>query len=286
MHQEQTPHASNNTDHKSSIQTPGPIDFRLNPTSDLHPLLKQHVAAIATARASTPVPHERPPLQNIPWYPLPGCAWRFYPSPGEDGHALSFRDEWGEDRDVQEGEEHGAEEGGSGGGGTGGGVMRLLAEQQNRGALARQELVSMLPVVALGAVDAEHRVLDLCASPGSKASQLLGLHPYLRGLVVANEFDRRRLGRLHHRLQKECHSTSVDSLSHHCSRATPAPTVQPLTTIANPHTRPLPRLSSPILTADSFRFSAVLSLTESSATSRALVVPPPTRAPTTLNPKP
>ena len=85
-------------------------------------------------------------------------------------------------------------------------LLRLLLEQQNRGALARQELVSMLPVTILGPVSRHERVLDMCASPGSKSSQLLGQSPDFAGLFVANEYDRRRLGRLHHRLQKECSS--------------------------------------------------------------------------------
>ena len=85
-------------------------------------------------------------------------------------------------------------------------LLQLLLEQQNRGALARQELVSMLPVTVLGPLQRYERVLDMCASPGSKSSQLLGQSPDFAGLFVANEFDRRRLGRLHHRLQKECSS--------------------------------------------------------------------------------
>jgi 16S rRNA C967 or C1407 C5-methylase (RsmB/RsmF family) len=83
-------------------------------------------------------------------------------------------------------------------------VLEVLMQQQSRGALARQEYVSLLPVVLLGQVSDQERVLDMCASPGSKASQLLNLHPSFCGLFVANEFDRRRLGRLNHRLQKEC----------------------------------------------------------------------------------
>jgi hypothetical protein len=46
------------------------------------------------------------------------------------------------------------------------GLERLLVEQQSRGGLSRQELVSMLPVVLLGALGDQDRVLDMCASPG------------------------------------------------------------------------------------------------------------------------
>jgi 16S rRNA C967 or C1407 C5-methylase (RsmB/RsmF family) len=42
----------------------------------------------------------------------------------------------------------------------------------SNGVISRQELVSMLPPILLG-VRPEHRVLDMCASPGSKTAQLL-----------------------------------------------------------------------------------------------------------------
>ena len=64
-------------------------------------------------------------------------------------------------------------------------------------------------MVALGNVGEDERVLDMCASPGSKTSMLLSVNPHFRGLVVANEYDRRRLGRLHHRMQTECDASAV-----------------------------------------------------------------------------
>ena len=53
-------------------------------------------------------------------------------------------------------------------------VHRWLVTQANGGAIMRQELVSMLPVALLG-VRPGHIVLDMCAAPGSKTSQLLDL---------------------------------------------------------------------------------------------------------------
>lgn len=71
-------------------------------------------------------------------------------------------------------------------------VREFLVEQQNRGGLARQELVSMLPAHFLlghDSADRGHDVLDMCASPGSKSTQLLNMMG--DGMLVANEFDRR-----------------------------------------------------------------------------------------------
>jgi 16S rRNA C967 or C1407 C5-methylase (RsmB/RsmF family) len=54
----------------------------------------------------------------------------------------------------------------------------------------------MIPVVFLG-IQPHHRVLDLCASPGSKTTQVLdALHPdgggHAAGFLVANDADARR----------------------------------------------------------------------------------------------
>ena len=69
------------------------------------------------------------------------------------------------------------------------------------GHISRQEAVSMLPPVLLD-VRPGHRVLDLCASPGSKTAQIIEmlqqqktaqqLSDRGRGLVVANDLDTKR----------------------------------------------------------------------------------------------
>lgn len=173
----------------ATMQARPPIDFRLNPSADLYPLLKQRLQAMSSS-LQTYTTGCQDILEEIPWYPAAGSGWRVFPA---DTFLRSGSSEAGElpgpSRAQAEQE-----------------LLRFLVEQQNRGALARQELVSMLPVTVLGRVSENERVLDMCASPGSKASQLLGLCPPFAGLFVANEFDRRRLGRLHHRLQKECAS--------------------------------------------------------------------------------
>ena len=48
---------------------------------------------------------------------------------------------------------------------------RFLMAQNELGTLSRQELVSMIPVLLLD-VESEHKVLDICASPGSKTKQV------------------------------------------------------------------------------------------------------------------
>jgi len=86
----------------------------------------------------------------------------------------------------------------------------LVAETES-GAISRQETVSMLPPLVLG-VKPHHKVLDMCAAPGSKTAQLIeALHcepgSMPTGLVVANDSDNARCYMLTHqakRLQSPC----------------------------------------------------------------------------------
>ena len=64
-------------------------------------------------------------------------------------------------------------------------AQRMMALLHETGRITRQEAASMLPVRLLNLTQ-ETLALDLCAAPGSKATQLAeGLHP--NGVVVANE---------------------------------------------------------------------------------------------------
>lgn len=82
-----------------------------------------------------------------------------------------------------------------------------LLKQTDRGNIVRQEAVSMLPVLFLN-VQRGHRVLDMCASPGSKTTQILDFllstadeHSQEQsGLVIANDLDKKRAYMLVHRL--------------------------------------------------------------------------------------
>ena len=76
-------------------------------------------------------------------------------------------------------------------------LHNFLVAETECGAISRQETVSMLPPLVLG-VEPHHKVLDMCAAPGSKTAQLIeGLHSgpaneLPSGLVVANDSDNSR----------------------------------------------------------------------------------------------
>ncbi|EDQ86689.1 uncharacterized protein MONBRDRAFT_38306 [Monosiga brevicollis MX1] len=73
-------------------------------------------------------------------------------------------------------------------------LRQWLAEFTALGVLSRQEVVSMLPVAFLN-IEPHHRVLDMCASPGSKTTQALeALHAQgnASGFVMANDVDAKR----------------------------------------------------------------------------------------------
>uniref|UniRef100_A0A7S4JPW7 SAM-dependent MTase RsmB/NOP-type domain-containing protein n=1 Tax=Odontella aurita TaxID=265563 RepID=A0A7S4JPW7_9STRA len=84
----------------------------------------------------------------------------------------------------------------------------LLVQHSQNGSLARQEIGSMLPVLALaggGWMKAEGRVLDMCASPGSKTLQAVEVvtdgggkkaSAKAKGRVVANDVHEARLASL------------------------------------------------------------------------------------------
>ncbi|ETO76455.1 hypothetical protein F444_08139 [Phytophthora nicotianae P1976] len=84
-----------------------------------------------------------------------------------------------------------------------------LLEQTDRGNIDRQEAVSMLPVLFLD-VQRGHRVLDMCASPGSKTTQVIDFllstesdnSAEQSGLVIANDLDKKRAYMLVHRLSR------------------------------------------------------------------------------------
>ncbi len=81
---------------------------------------------------------------------------------------------------------------------------KWLVGSAEAGQVVRQEAVSMIPPVLLDAHDG-HVVLDTCAAPGSKTTQLLeAIHDrgvISTGLVIANELDESRARMLTHRLK-------------------------------------------------------------------------------------
>jgi 16S rRNA C967 or C1407 C5-methylase (RsmB/RsmF family) len=87
------------------------------------------------------------------------------------------------------------------------GLHEWLKNANESGSITRQEAVSMIPPLLLG-VQPQHRVLDMCAAPGSKTSQLLealhsapgGAQP--AGFVIANDADLKRCNLLTHQTKR------------------------------------------------------------------------------------
>lgn len=93
----------------------------------------------------------------------------------------------------------------------------LISETEN-GTISRQETVSMIPPLVLD-VQAHHKVLDMCAAPGSKTAQLIELlHaddsiPIPSGFVVANDIDNNRCYMLVHQA-KRLNSPCIAIINH------------------------------------------------------------------------
>ncbi|KIM25888.1 hypothetical protein M408DRAFT_330889 [Serendipita vermifera MAFF 305830] len=84
-------------------------------------------------------------------------------------------------------------------------MQSFLVYETEVGNICRQEAVSMLPPLVLD-IEPHHKVLDMCAAPGSKTSQILeALHSSSSdasssppGLIIANDNDYKRAGLLVH----------------------------------------------------------------------------------------
>jgi tRNA (cytosine34-C5)-methyltransferase len=77
-------------------------------------------------------------------------------------------------------------------------AFRWIVAQTRSGVISRQEVASMIPVSLLN-IEKNHRVLDLCASPGSKTRQALeklcntiAIKNDDLGIVVANDVNLKR----------------------------------------------------------------------------------------------
>ncbi|KAI8990721.1 cytosine-5--methyltransferase [Trametes punicea] len=116
------------------------------------------------------------PPQQIPWYPE-GLAWQFNVSKKVLRKSPEFKK-----------------------------FHSFLVFETEVGNISRQEAVSMLPPLFLE-VEPHHRVIDMCAAPGSKTAQLLeALHAQdtltsssiPSGLLIANDSDYKRTHLLIH----------------------------------------------------------------------------------------
>jgi 16S rRNA C967 or C1407 C5-methylase (RsmB/RsmF family) len=98
-----------------------------------------------------------------------------------------------------------------------GDIREMLADLHETGRLTRQEAVSMLPAIALDAQPGEV-VLDMCASPGSKTTQI-SEHLGEAGAVFANEVVNSRVNMLVTNVQRHGSRTPVGV--HHDGRYIP-----------------------------------------------------------------
>ncbi|XP_070160065.1 tRNA (cytosine(34)-C(5))-methyltransferase isoform X3 [Polyergus mexicanus] len=85
-------------------------------------------------------------------------------------------------------------------------LHNFLIAETNNGSISRQEVVSMVPPLVLD-VKPSHKVLDMCAAPGSKTAQLIemihadegNIPP---GFVIANDLDNNRCYMLVHQAKR------------------------------------------------------------------------------------
>lgn len=84
-------------------------------------------------------------------------------------------------------------------------LQRFLVIENEVGNISRQEAVSMIPPLVLD-VKSHHKVLDMCAAPGSKTAQLIeALHSDTTsptGFVIANDSDFKRAHMLVHQIKR------------------------------------------------------------------------------------
>ena len=152
---------------RAAFATSLPITFRVHVSRpDAREFAKRLLAPL----------HEKGLIASIPWMP-PGEGWRAVDAAADAkqaGHHRKLHPE----------------------------VAAAVARGVDAGVCARQEAVSMLPVLALSPrLRAGDRVLDVCAAPGNKTMQLLErVAP--TGLVVANDGNPRRVDTLREALAR------------------------------------------------------------------------------------
>ena len=93
----------------------------------------------------------------------------------------------------------------------------ILSSLHETGRLTRQEAVSMIPAIALDAKPGEI-ILDMCASPGSKTTQICE-HLNNKGVVIANEVVSSRINTLVSNSQR--HGSRSCMIVHHDGRHIP-----------------------------------------------------------------
>eukprot|EP00727_Mastigamoeba_balamuthi_P004855 m51a1_g14368 putative trna (cytosine -c )-methyltransferase (800) ;mRNA; r:247386-250172 len=151
----------------AALRRPLPTTLRVNSAGHLAPAMLARLRDMAARSEHLPTVEGEAlsPPRPVGWYPG-GMAWQF-----DIGRKTL--------RDVAELKQ----------------LHAFVVAQNEEGNITRQEAVSMVPPLLLD-VGSAHRVLDMCAAPGSKTTQLLemlhaGLEPgrVPAGFVVANDVD-------------------------------------------------------------------------------------------------
>ncbi|KAJ7089364.1 S-adenosyl-L-methionine-dependent methyltransferase [Mycena belliarum] len=161
-----------------ALRTPLPTTFRVAGSRQTAQSLNETLRDIHVPALSNVVFEEQPipPPVQIPWYP-DGLAWQFNVPKKVLRKSPEFK-----------------------------GFHSFLVFETEVGNISRQEAVSMLPPLFME-VEPHHKVMDMCAAPGSKTAQLLeALHAQdtltstsiPSGLLLANDSDHKRTHLLIH----------------------------------------------------------------------------------------
>ncbi|KAG7393914.1 hypothetical protein PHYPSEUDO_000091 [Phytophthora pseudosyringae] len=164
---------------KKALATPLPTTFRINSSCPFADRIREHIEQDFKFDGLVVDDEPVEPISSMPWYPgSRGFTWSVERRRVRKLPILKEFQSW-------------------------------LVELSNSGSITRQEAVSMIPPLVLG-VEPHHKVLDMCAAPGSKTSQLLeSLHSQEfatgktpTGVVVANDVDLKRAYMLVHQSKR------------------------------------------------------------------------------------
>ncbi|KAF0698326.1 Aste57867_11046 [Aphanomyces stellatus] len=161
------------------LSLPLPTTFRINNSCAYEDKIKERIATDFKYEDLVIDGEKIDPISTMPWYPEgKGFQWSVERRKIKKLDILSEFQKW-------------------------------LVNLSDSGDITRQEAVSMIPPLVLG-VESHHKVLDMCAAPGSKTSQLLeSLHDdesktgnMPTGLIVANDIDIKRAYMLTHQTKR------------------------------------------------------------------------------------
>ncbi|CAH0494088.1 unnamed protein product [Peronospora farinosa] len=164
---------------KKALATPLPTTFRINSSCPFADCIRDHIEQDFKFDGLVVDDEPVEPISLMPWYPdNRGFTWSVERRRVRKLPILKEFQSW-------------------------------LVELSDSGSITRQEAVSMIPPLVLG-VEPHHKVLDMCAAPGSKTSQLLeSLHSQElvtgktpTGVVVANDVDLKRAYMLVHQSKR------------------------------------------------------------------------------------